>query len=435
MQKARVISHHKMGKIQRHVSAVSLLKKLQKGQQKAFDKQYAQRVAVTDQRQEGLKRVREETNIATDTELAKTVKLIEHKTKLKSGETEAPSAEVVFVRKVIDFNEAWRAAERPLIKAVENTMRAKQPNIKLVIGIEYLVIRQTRDYEDRDPEEVIMKTAGDPKAGVATTKALNIYNVESVKPSVRNLRKEMESKFNASLDKLNGSNWAVEKFVKLFATTHTLKVARGSSYLPTPTTYANPNGGVINIRNEDQECFRYCMLYHQSNQGEKTHRLTALEKVEDKYDYTDISYPTTFDDITLFDDSNKLMINVYMLENETNNIEKNGQRSTLQNGTGKSVIDKRGEKGHYIYIKRIERLLRICTTTFYKDMQFCPLCSKGVNCAEESLEDHLMNKHFSTTNNCNLQLPEEGTTMKFKNFKDTMTRPFIVYADFECTLV
>ena len=54
-------------------------------------------------------------------------------------------------------------------------MRAKQPNIKLVIGIKYLVIRQTIDHEDRDPDEVRHKTIGDPKPGIATTKQVNIY--------------------------------------------------------------------------------------------------------------------------------------------------------------------------------------------------------------------------------------------------------------------
>ena len=34
------------------------------------------------------------------------------------------------------------------------------------------------------------------------------------------------------------------------------------------------------------------------NPARETHIITALEKVEDNYDYADISYPTTFDDIT-----------------------------------------------------------------------------------------------------------------------------------------
>jgi hypothetical protein len=33
-----------------------------------------------------------------------------------------------------------------------------------------------------------------------------------------------------------------------------------------------------------------------------------------------------------------------------------------------------------------------------------------------------------------IQMPKEGLTMMFKNFKNMLERPFIVYADTECTL-
>jgi hypothetical protein len=46
-----------------------------------------------------------------------------------------------------------------------------------------------------------------------------------------------------------------------------------------------------------------------------------------------------------------------------------------------------------------------------------------------------MRKHFSTTSNCNLELPEPGATMKFNNYKEMLTRPFIVYSDFVASLV
>jgi hypothetical protein len=46
-----------------------------------------------------------------------------------------------------------------------------------------------------------------------------------------------------------------------------------------------------------------------------------------------------------------------------------------------------------------------------------------------------MKRHYSTTSNCNLELPDVGATMKFKNYKDLLTRPFIVYADFEASLI
>ncbi len=46
----------------------------------------------------------------------------------------------------------------------------------------------------------------------------------------------------------------------------------------------------------------------------------------------------------------------------------------------------------------------------------------------------MMQKHFNCHNNCNLGLPDEGATVKFKSYKHMLERLFIVYSDFECSL-
>ena len=82
---------------------------------------------------------------------------------------------------------------------------------------------------------------------------VQLYNIESVKPAIKNLKADFEAGFQRSLNKLEGSNWTVKRIDSLFAITHTLKAARGSSYLPTPERWANPKCGLINIQNHDQE--------------------------------------------------------------------------------------------------------------------------------------------------------------------------------------
>ena len=101
----------------------------------------------------------------------------------------------------------------------------------------------------------------------------------------------------------------------MFGNAHTKKPGRkGSSYIATPARLAHPKAGLINIQNPDIECFRWCMKYHQSNQSKNSHRLTELKKVEDTYNYQDISYPVACDDIATFEDNNNLMINVWKIE-------------------------------------------------------------------------------------------------------------------------
>ena len=50
------------------------------------------------------------------------------------------------------------------------------------------------------------------------------------------------------------------------------------------------------------------MKCHQSNKTKHDDRPSQLIKVKDEYDYSDISYPTAFNDISKFEEANKLCI-------------------------------------------------------------------------------------------------------------------------------
>ncbi len=55
------------------------------------------------------------------------------------------------------------------------------------------------------------------------------------------------------------------------------------------------------------------MLYHQSEQKQKSHRITALAKIVDKYDHTDITYPISYEQMDAFENTNEITINVWKL--------------------------------------------------------------------------------------------------------------------------
>ena len=233
-------------------------------------------------------------------------------------ETAAPSSKVVLKRDFKDFGDAWRASLKLLVKIVETHLTTKHNNLKLMLGVEYTVIKQAIDYEDQDPDEIRLKPVTEPKIVFARTKAVTIYNVASIEPTILNLRGELEKKFLDGIENQAGSNWVIGTIKNLFANTHTLKYLRGSSYLPTPDRMNHPKCGLINPRNTDQRCFKYCMLYHQSPQLKHSDRITVLDKIEDKYNYGQLSYPTSLDDIRQFEEDNKITVNVLCLDSENN---------------------------------------------------------------------------------------------------------------------
>ena len=115
-------------------------------------------------------------------------------------------------------------------------------------------------------------------------------------------------------------------------------------------------------------------------------------------------------------------------------LEKEGKREYVLNDRVYLLRIESEEQSHYVYIKTIERLFNLHNQMTDKDKKFCPLCNGKIK-----LDD--FNKHLSDCNRrCEvegslLSLPAPGSVMKFKNFKNKIERPFIVYADTECTLV
>ena len=52
------------------------------------------------------------------------------------------------------------------------------------------------------------------------------------------------------------TGWKVVSINNLNMDTLKIKAARRSSWIPTPERYSNAKCGLINIKNEDQECFK-----------------------------------------------------------------------------------------------------------------------------------------------------------------------------------
>ena len=129
-----------------------------------------------------------------------------------------------------------------------------KPNIMLSIGFKYTAIKIEIDPDAPSFEEVAEITTTSSN-GICSTKLVEIYNVESVKPTILNLKGNLEDAFRKSLSGKTGSNWTIKSFDTMFGKAHTMKADRGSSYIPSPIMLANPKCGLVNIQNHDIECF------------------------------------------------------------------------------------------------------------------------------------------------------------------------------------
>ena len=174
-----------------------------------------------------------------------------------------------------------------LVKIASDTIREKQ-NLKIVVGVECLIVKPR---EEEESEKTIH----------AHTMPESVYSEDAVDKFIRSKKGDLAKRLQARIDHQMGSGWSLKQVVGLFITTYTQKPSRGSSYIPTPTALCNSKLGLVNIKNDDQECFKYCMLYHQSEKSKHSDRITVLNRVEDKYNWENVNFPASFDDITTFE--------------------------------------------------------------------------------------------------------------------------------------
>ena len=142
----------------------------------------------------------------------------------------------------------------------------------------------------------------------------------SYKNVIDNQLAELKAKIETFVDIKSG--YKFEEITKFDIDMFETKALRGSSYIPTPEKYSNPKCGLVNIKNEDQECFRWCMLYHQSDKHKHVQNITSLKKIEDKYDYTGIEFPADYNDVTNFEELNKVSIFAYSISEKYQKTEK-----------------------------------------------------------------------------------------------------------------
>ena len=280
---------------------------------------------------------------------------------------------------------------------------------------------------------------------VLITKGHRLVNQTNYKEELNYLITEMQDRVTSICEV--GSDWRLVKYFALSYDMYEVKPLRSGSFIPTPEKYSNAKCGLVNIQNKDNRCFMWCMRYHQSPKTNNSSKINYLLGVKDKYDYGEMVYPASFEDIAQFEELNKICIYVYEIrdkvDEETNESIseiipcKFGNVNYMLNDCIYLLRVEDGDTSHYIYIKRIESLLNLHHHLQDKDNRFCPMCNGSIKLNEYEKHVSLCYKVTldTTSDRTIIELPKRGSFMEFTNFKNKMVRPYIVYADFECTLI
>ena len=99
-----------------------------------------------------------------------------------------------------------------------------------------------------------------------STKNISVYTPEIMNEATWSLETELHNTIESAVNSIEGSGWAIYNYNKLYVILHTTKTAMAGSYIKTPETYTDPKCGLINIKNEDDDCFKHCTSYRQPKQ-------------------------------------------------------------------------------------------------------------------------------------------------------------------------
>ena len=224
-------------------------------------------------------------------------------------------------------------------------------------------------------------------------------------------------------EQLEGSGFVLNGIVNGIMEVYKVNDIQASSWVELPEKYKN-NKSIINIKNDDQFCFLWCILAHLFPVEDHKSRTSSYSMHTNKLILNGLEFPMKIKNIPKFENLNtqsafgKLNVNVFELTGSVLtpiNINKN----YLQ-----SQIDLLLFESHYCLITKLHCLLN-------KDSHMKWMCRR---CLTAFSSEDILSQHIDR---CQKQQPTNITIswkdhLKFEDYHMKVPIPIRVYADFEC---
>ena len=243
---------------------------------------------------------------------------------------------------------------------------------------------------------------------------------------------EMAEEIEEEIQKVQeaeGTGWQFLKVINLVLHTTRWDPINAGIYIDLPEALKNKKA-IINMKNEDEECFKWCVLralYPKDNHPERIDK--DLKSKQDTLNMKGIRYPVNFRDIDRFESQNpEISITILGYNKDERVYPLKISRYTGCEHDITLLLIKDGEKSHYCLVKNLSALLQSQINNHKGNRNICLNCFNGFN-TPDSLNKH---KEYCYNNECvKIVMPPPGTYLRFKNFPHSEKAPFAVYADFE----
>ncbi|KAL4153048.1 hypothetical protein QTP88_000881 [Uroleucon formosanum] len=341
---------------------------------------------------------------------------------LKTDETAFQSRLKTYVIKnnmaIKDVQVFLNRLDNPVIGQLKHALKKK--NLKVNIMFLAIYKRGTNE-ENMEYKECNFKTTNKI---LTTNSDLNVYYTNEKIKIVNEIEEFV----------MKNSQWRLHQILSLGININKYVPFKGSSYIPLPK-HIGDKKAIINVQNKDDKCFLWAILSALHPVEKNPQRVIKYIPFENEFDkeLKDIEFPLKTTDIPKFVKRTKdISINIYCLDKkvivplEISKIEKTNHIDLLY------LREDNENKGHYCWIKD---LWKLCGSQMTKDGHkrfLCKMCLSSFD-EEYKLNDH---KHYCVNNKAaKIVLPEAyNKTLEFQNYNHSLRVPFVIYADFECTL-
>ena len=252
-----------------------------------------------------------------------------------------------------------------------------------------------------------------------------IINETDIKLSLQASQQQILNKIAQWISE--GSGWTIQSIENHYINIVNYNPLKGSSYIKLPQELRNSAKGLINMKNKDNECFRWCHIRHLNPQDKDPQRIKKTDKQYiEKLDYSSIEFPVTVRQINKIEKQNNICINLFGYEEKQKfpiYISKEKYQDHME-----LLLITEGKNKHYVLIKDFNKFMFNQTKHEHRK-HFCMYCLQCFS-REDVLTEH-KNNCISINGKRAINMPEKGDKVYFKNHHKQLPVPFVIYADFE----
>ena len=224
-----------------------------------------------------------------------------------------------------------------------------------------------------------------------------------------------------------GSGWTIQSVDSHYLNIVKYKPIKGSSYIQLPYELRNSAKGLINMKNEDNECFRWCHIRHINPQEKYPQRIKKVDKPYiEKLDYSGVEFPVSVKHYNKIEKQNSINISVFGYEDKQPYpiyVSKEKYEDHME-----LLLITENENKHYVLIKDFNKFMY--NQTKHKERKhFCMYCLQCFS-SERVLNNHKENC-IQVNGQQAIKMPDkDNNILKFNNFHKQQPVPFVIYADF-----